>query len=149
MTYDLSISALVTRESLGLGDLNINDHSKYVVVGPPTLGGIVQWDKKQVSSPAADGEFTVNRRRTNVIETVGVYVAGSTIEAMFTNIRELIAAFVQHRYTLQLNIGGAVNQWDCEAAEYSVLVDTPHMVAKYGVVTLMIPRKPIPLAGGY
>jgi hypothetical protein len=151
MTYgvDLSLSVLVTRDYMGDADLDINDASKFRVAGPAVFGGTSGWERKQVSSPIVDGEFTTHRRRTNVTESLAVYVAGSDTADMFTNIRELVSALTQDRYTLQFNIGSAVIQWDCESAEYSVEVDTPHMVARYAKVTFSIPRKPLPLAGGY
>ena len=145
---DLSISALVSRDLLSLGDLNINA-SPYRLAGPQTLGGEQRFDRKVVSSPFVDGEVTVHRRRTNVTDQIVVYVSGTDSATLFANMRTLIDAFTLDRFTVQLNIGTSVNQWDCEAADYSVVVDTPHMVAKYGVVQFNVPRKPVALAGGY
>lgn len=145
---DLSLNAKVTRTELGLGDLNING-SPYRIVGSTIFGGTQGWDRHTVSSPFVDGDVVVRQRRTNVTEQLGIYVSGTDTANMFTNIRDLIWAFTQIRYTLQINIGNSVNQWDCMTADYSVLVDTPHMVAKYGVVTFNIPRRPGALAGGY
>ena len=145
---NLSISALVTRTNLGLGDLNINS-SPYRLGGPAILGGTQNWDRVTISSPYVDGDVTVTRRRTNVSDQLAVYVEGTDTANMFANIRTLIDAFSQDRYTLQINIGASSNQWDCEAADYSVVVDTPHMVAKYAVVNLNVLRKPNALTGGY
>jgi len=151
MTYaiDLSLSVKVTRDYLGDSDLDINDVTHYRVAGPAVFGGTVQWDRKQVSSPVADGDFTIHRRKTNVTETLTVYVTGSDLADMFTNIRTLISAFSQDRYTLQFNVGSAVIQWDCEAAEYSVEMDNVHLHALYTKVNFNIPRKPNPISGGY
>jgi len=143
---DLSISAKVTRT--GDSDLNLNA-SPYRLAGPSTLGGNVAWDRTTVSSPVVEGDLTTHRRRTNVQEQVVVYVTGTDQANMWANIRTLVDAFSQDRFTMQLNIGTAVNQWDCEAADYSVSVDTPHMVARYAVVTFNVIRKPRPIAGGY
>ena len=147
MTYgvDLSLSALVTTSG---SDLDINS-GHYRVAGPAVFGGTVQWDRRQVSTPVADGDFTTHRRKTNVTETLKIYVNGDDLSDMYSNIRTLVSAFVQDRFTLQFNIGSAVIQWDCEAAEYSVLVDTVHMHALYAEVTFAVPRKPNPLSGGY
>lgn len=147
MTYgiDLTLSALVTTTG---NDLDINS-GHYRVAGPEVFGGAQGWERKQVSTPVADGDFTTHRRKTNVMETVKIYVNGDDLSDMFTNIRALVSAFTQDRFTLQFNIGSAVIQWDCEAAEYSVSVDTVHMHALYAVVTFNVPRKPNPLSGGY
>jgi hypothetical protein len=145
---DLSISALVSRDLLSLGDLDINS-SPYRLAGPQILGGEQRWERQTAASPFVDGEVTVHRRRANVTDQIVVYVSGTDTANMFSNIRDLIDAFTQDRFTLQINIGTATNQWDCECADYSVTVDTPHMVAKYGVVQFNVPRKPVPLTGGY
>jgi hypothetical protein len=147
---DLSISALVSRSLLGLEDLNINDHSKYVVAGPMVFGGAVQWNRRQVEAPWVDGSITVERHRQNVSEQLSVYVAGSSIGDLDTNLGALIAAMQQDRYTFQLVVGGANHAWDCEAADISqVLYDTTHVHNKYVTVTFSVPRKPIPLAGAF
>lgn len=147
---DLSISALVSRASLSLADLNINDHVNYTLAGPIAFSGAVQWERTQVGAPWVDGQFTTERHRTNTTESLSVYVAGSSMSNLDTNIGTLIAAFSQDRYTFQLVVGGANHAWDCEAADVQqVLYDTTHAVAKYVTVTLSIPRKPIPLAGNF
>lgn len=145
---DLSISAKVSRDLLSLGDLDINA-SPYRLAGPTTLGGTQSWERNTVSSPFVDGEVTVHRRRTNVQDRIVVYVSGTDLANLFANVRTLVDAFTQDRFTLQINIGTSVNQWDCETSDYSVVVDTPHMVAKYGVVEFNVIRKPVALAGGY
>lgn len=146
---DLSVSAKVSRPELGGGDLDINDHSTYIIATGSILGGTVQWDKKQVSSPVVEGDITTHRRRTNIMETLSIYVKGDSIGDMMSNIRDLVDAFTQDRYSVQINIGSSNNEWDCEAADYSVTMDNVHVYNKYAVVTFSIPRKPVPLQGGY
>lgn len=146
---DISISAVVSRDNLALSDLDINDKTNYVVAGPEVFGGNVTWDRKQVSSPVVDGEVTTYRRKMNVQDNLAVYVSADTQANLFTKIRTLIDAFTQDRYTLQFNIGGAVIQWDCESADYSVQIDNAHMKAMYAKVTFMFIRKPNALSGGY
>jgi hypothetical protein len=146
---DITTAATVTRSLLSMADLSINDHTNYVVAGPAIMAGSVQWDRKQVSAPWVDGDVTVARRRTNVMEPLSVYVAGTDHAGMMTNLRTLRDAFVQDRYTLAFTINSEMIAWDCEAADYSVLFDTAHVHARYCVATFQIPRKPVPLAGGF
>lgn len=146
---DLPITARVTRPDLGLGDLDINDHVKYVVAGPQAMSGTVTWDRKQVNAPWVDGDITVARRRMNVMESLTIYVKGATQADMDANISALIAAFTQDRYGLQFIIGSANHAWDCEAADYTVVLDTVHFHALYAQVTFMIPRKPVALSGAF
>jgi hypothetical protein len=146
---DLNIVAKVTRSSLSLGDLDINDHSSYVLAGPQAMGGTVQWDRKQVSAPWVDGDITVARRRQNVMDTLSVYVKGSTQADMDAKIGALIAAFCQDRFTLMITVGSQQHAWDCEAADYSVQFDTVHLHALYAVTTFQVPRKPVALSGSF
>lgn len=146
---DLSLSALVTRTDLSLADLNINDSTNYRIAGPEIMAGQVSWDRQQINSPWVEGDITISRRRPNVNSQLTVYVAGTDQANLMTNIRTLVSAFSQDRYTLQINIGSAVNQWDCEAADYSVQMDTAHVYGKYIPVSFNIPRNPVPLSGGY
>lgn len=147
MTNDLSVSAAVSLPNSGT--LDINDGTSYRIAGPSILGGTVQWDRKTVSSPDVEGDFTTHRRRTNVSDMLAVYVKGSTTLDLMTKIKTLTDAFSQDRFTLAINIGTSANQWDCEAADYSVELDTAHVNALYARVTFNIPRRPAPLQGGY
>lgn len=147
---DLSISALVSRTQLSLANLDINDHVKYVLAGPLAFSGAVQWNRTQVEAPWVDGQITTERHRVNTTESLGVYVAGTSMADLDANLGTLIEAFSQDRFTFQLVVGGANHAWDCEAADVSqVLYDTAHAVAKYVTVTFAVPRKPIPLAGAF
>lgn len=144
---DLNVVATVTRAQLGLGDLNINDGNTYTLAGPQIMGGTVTWDRRQVSSPWVDGDVTVARRRANVQDQLTFYVGGSSTANMNLNLQNLIWAFTQDRYTLSITVGSQQFAWDCEAADYSVQIDTPHMKALYVAVTFTIPRKPAALSG--
>jgi hypothetical protein len=146
---DLTVVAKVTRPLIGGGDLDINDHDKYVLAGSSTMSGSVNWERQQVSAPWVDGDFTIARRRGNTTENISVYVSGTDQADLNTNIGTLIGAFTQDRYTLMITIGTQQHAWDCEAADYTVEMDTPHFVAKYVVVKFAIQRKPVALSGAW
>jgi predicted amino acid-binding ACT domain protein len=147
---DLGVVARVSRTLLSLGDLDINDHSSYVLAGPLPVQGAVQWDRQQVSVPWVDGDITIARRRTNSTENISIYAAGADQASLDANIATLTEAFFQDRFVLQIIVGGSNHAWDCEAADLTqVLYDTSHVVAKYVTVTFAVPRMPIPLAGGF
>jgi hypothetical protein len=145
---DLAVIAKVSRPALGGGDLYINT-GDYRLAGPQVMSGTVQWDRRTVNSPWVEGDITVSRRRGNTMENLVVYVSGSSQSDLQSNIATLVSAFNQNRYTVQIQIGNANWAWDCEAADYSVQMDTPHINALYVVCTFNIPRKPIALAGGF
>lgn len=146
---DLNVIAKVTRAQLGLQDLYINDHSKYVIAGLDILSGTVSWQRQQVSAPWVDGDVTVARRRSSVMEPLTVYVAGTNQADLNTNIGTLLAAFTQDRYTLSIAIGSQQHDWDCEAADYSVKINTVYVKSVYVPVTFQIMRKPVPLTGAF
>lgn len=146
---DISLSAKVTRTDLGLGDLDINDSTNYRIAGPSVMEGTTSWERNQVSSPWVEGDITISRRRGNVTSQLAIYVNADTIGDMMSKTRTLVDAFTQNRFTLQINMGTAVNQWDCEAADYTVQMDTAHVYNMYSVVTFSLQRKPIPVAGAF
>ena len=146
---DLSVVAKVTRSLLGLGDLDINDHSTYRLAGPQVMGGTVSWDRRQVSSPWVEGDITVSRRRTNVMDQITVYVAGSATDNLNLNLQNLLWAFTQDRYTLSITVGSQQFAWDCEAADYQVTYDTPHLKSLYVPVVFTVPRRPVALSGAF
>lgn len=145
---DLQVIAKVSRPVLGGGDLYINT-GDYRLVGYTQMGGTVQWDRKQASAPWVEGDVTVSRRRTNVSESVRVYVTGTDQSDMQTNIATLVDAFTQDRYTLQIQIGNTNWAWDCEAADYSVEMETAHLNSLYVMCSFLVPRRPLMLAGGF
>lgn len=147
---DLNVVARVSRTLLGLGDLDVNDHSSYVLGGPAAFQGQVSWQRTTTSAPWVDGEVTWERRRSNSIEPLTIYAKGSSLSDLDTKIATLTAAFFQDRFTFQMIVGGANHAWDCECADVSqVLYDTSHVASKYVAVTFSVPRKPVPLAGGF
>jgi hypothetical protein len=145
---ELNVVAKVTRTLLALGDLNINA-SPYRLAGPQVMGGTVSWDRRQVTSPWVEGDVTVSRRRSNVTEQVMVYVSGTDQANLNTNIQNLVGAFTQDTFTLSITIGSQQYAWDCEAADYSVQFDTPHLVSRLVPVTFNVPRKPVALSGAF
>jgi len=143
---DLQVIAKVSR-SVG-GDLYINT-GNYRLVGYQQMSGTVQWERQTASAPWVEGDVTVSRRRGNVSESLRVYAAGSDQSNLQSNIATLVNAFTQDRYTLQIQIGNANWAWDCEAADYSMEMETTHLNALYVVCNFMVPRRPIALAGGF
>ena len=141
----LTVAATVTRTDLGMSSLNINDHSNYIL-GTQILGGAVAWERNQVSSPWVDGDITVSRRRPNVQENIQVNILGTNQATMLTNIKTITEAFSQNSFTLTVTMSGSVYQYSCEAADYTVEWSVK-MHSNQCMVSFMLPRKPIALAG--
>lgn len=146
---DIGLSLLVTRDLLGLPSLELNDHVKFVV-GANLLGSQVSWERQTATSPWVEGEVTVNRRRGLVRENVEVWVLGDTYATMQTNLTELIAAFSQDRFSLQLTLGSAPAQsWFAETSDYQVQFNNVSIVGQKMLVRFQVPRQPVPAAGGF
>lgn len=141
----LTVAATVTRSSLGLSTLNINDHVNYQL-GAQIMGGTVTWDRNTVSSPYVDGDVTVSRRRPNINETIQVNILASSQAVMLTNIKALAEAFCQDTYTLTITMSGQTYQYKCESADYSIEWGIK-MHSDQCMMVFSVPRKPIALAG--
>jgi len=144
---DLTLSVTVSRDLLGLGSLEINDHDAYFMA-PFTPAGVT-WSRTTVASPFVEGDITVHRRRANAQESLVVEVNGDTQAELSTNLRTLLQAFQQDRFNVDINVGGTHYVWACEAADYNVAWDGPRFIAKRLQVTLGVPRMPVPVEGPY
>jgi hypothetical protein len=143
---DLTVSVLVSRDRLGLDDLQINDHLDYIIAGPDFLGGQQSWDRTQVSSPFADGEVTVNRRRQNVQENILLEVLGSSTADVHANAKAVVNAFSQDTFTITVSINSSSTVYECEASDYRIVTSSPRYAASQLQVSFTVPHKP--LVGG-
>lgn len=145
---DLLFSVLVTRDNLGLADLDCNDHINYYIAAQ-FLGGTITWNRQQATSPFIDGSVTTYRSKQMVTENIAVEVLGDDITTLYANMSALVAAFTQDSFNLQVAIGSDVVQYACEAADYTVAWVGSRMVAKQVQVTFSMPRQPQPVVGGF
>lgn len=142
----MNVTSYVTRDLLGKTNLQINDHDKYSLT-PSIMGGQIQWEKKEVSSPWVDGEFTVSRRKRNVVEALTIDVYGASTATLQTNIATLIEAMTQDNYAIYFNINSTLRIYRCFAADYQVSWDRARMEALTVPVVFNVPRLPNPLSG--
>lgn len=144
---DIGLSLLITRDLLSKAVLELNDHTKFIVANQ-LLGGSVSWDRRTAKSPWVEGEVVLTRTRGLVMEPVGIYVIGSSHATMMTNLDELLEAFTQDGYSLQMTIGTSpARYWYCEAADYQVQWTNTGVVAHQMTVSLQVPRQPLTPAG--
>lgn len=154
---DFTLSALVTRTQLGLSDLQINDNLNYRISGADQfMQGTVIWERDSTKSPYVEGEFTTNRRRSNVQERLGVEVfkgdsagiSGQGKFALEANIQQLIQAFTQDAFVINAtaNSGTTWQQewhWACEAADYAVTITGPRLASQQALVVFTVIRNPV------
>lgn len=146
---DVELSVLISRDSLGLGPLEIASSPDFFI-GTQFLGAAVQWDRQQVTSVFLDGAVTVSRHRQMVTEQIAVEVTADNLVAVQARINTLIQAFLQDSFTMTVVAGGSTRQYRCETADYQdASWTTPRMAGAQGQVVLSVPRQPVALAGGF
>lgn len=143
---DIALVATVSRASLGLPALAINDHLSYALA-PGFLGASVVWKRNQASSAYLDGDVTVNRTRSNVVEPVVVEVMGVNQVALQNAVNDLIGAFIQDSFELSVTIGGVQHTYYCESADYQMTWVGHRFIAKQLQVSFQVPRRPVPKIG--
>lgn len=136
-----TFSVLLSRTELGLAPLEINDQSNFIV-GNTIMGGAQNWNRQTVKSPYVDGEFTVNRAKSQVSEQFTVQVLGATQTLLQANIATLTDAVSQFRFQLTMTMNESVRTWQCETADYTVDWTQARWMARKVLVTLQIPRYP-------
>ncbi len=152
-----SLSALISRGQLGLADLQVNDGINYRMAGTEFSQGQVAYEREVVRSPYVEGEFTTNRRRGNVRETItfdvfpgtSTGISGQAKYALEANIQQLVTAFTQDAFTMTVVANRSTTwqdewYWACEAADFNVQLSGPRMMARQGLVAFSLIRNPVP-----
>lgn len=143
---DISMSVLISRSSLALADLEINDLTNYRVA-PQFLGGNVSYNRVEASSVFMDSSVTIFRTLPKVQEQVQIEVLGTSQANLMANIDALIKAFSQNSFTMTITLAGQVWQYQCEAADRQMTWTGPRFIAKQVQITFTMPRHPTPLQG--
>lgn len=144
---DVALSVLVHRDLLGLAPLQIGMGPRYYCA-PQFIGAAVQWQRQQVTSPYFDGSVTVQRYRQQPMEQIAVEVKGDDLGEVQDNVDELVSAFIQDSYVLDITADNASFSYVCEAADYQVgFFNTARMVSRQVQVVFSVPRNPVPLVG--
>lgn len=147
---DITLAGSVTRTSLALADLNINDYASYYL-SQQLMGGEERWTRNLDSSAYMDGDLTLNRRRGNITERVGVEVLGSSQSVLDANVVVLKAAFYQDNFQMTLTMNSSTHTYQCEAADMDTAMvwNNGRQAGRTLLCVFSVPRRPIPLAGGY
>lgn len=145
---DIALSVVLSRDALGLPPLQINDHLNYYIA-PSFLGASQSWQRNTVGSPFIDGTTTTFRTRQMVQEPIQVEVPADTTAELYTQMATIVQAFSQDSFTMTVTVNGQVTQYACEAADFTVLWQSPRIVNKQGQVTFTMPRQPVPLTGSF
>ncbi len=139
------MSVKVTRTLLGKGDLELNDHYRYIVAS--ISPGDSKWRRKTTSSPYLDGAVTTQRARDNSEMQILVDILSQYQAEMGSLKADLVEAFEQDSYTLTVVIDGYTTSWLCETADYRNDLQKERLHGGRQQIAFMVPRKPVATAG--
>lgn len=141
----MTLSVVLTRTLLGLGDLEINDHTNYYVA---ELGDLsVTWRRLTTSSPYVDGEVTTQRSRQNTTRQIVVEVLGADWGDAQANARALMDALGQDEFEMTITQNTEVTTFLCEASDFTWRQTKERWHANRGQVAFSLLAKPVPIAG--
>lgn len=146
---DASISLVISRDQLGLDDLELNDHVMSYISSQNFLGAAVQYQRNQIQSPFIDGQITTFRSLQSVQDNLTLEVLGGSHKTMINNLNTIVAAFLQDTYNLRIKFGVTSIQYACEAADYTVDYTSERWIQPQALVTFSFPRQPTPVSGGF
>jgi hypothetical protein len=126
----------------GVSWLSLNDHHRYTA-GAKSLETSTQGRRRHtVSSAMYDGEWEVHSTKTNVQETVEVYIEGEDQTLITTYQNRIIEAFSQSLYNVRITRDDDVEIWRCFPAEYSIKRGHVNLHNFRSEVTFSVPRFP-------
>lgn len=140
------VTCSVTRTSLALADLNLNDHTAYYPSGD-IFGSTVSWRRTTVKSPFVESEFTTNRVRNLVEDKFAVNVIGADQVTMANNITTLINAFSQDNFNLTVQLDAQPYTYACEASDYTMDWQIGRMHSLQTEIKFALRRSPVPING--
>lgn len=143
-----TFTGTISRTELSLGTLAIGTTTPYRVSMDEGLqAGTVTRRRTTASSPFVEDVVETNSVRDEAFIALTVYVTGTDLSTIQSNVQTLITALSQSTYTLTVITGGATYAWACRAADYSLRFDIIHSQGKQGTVVANIPRSPIATTG--
>ena len=140
MSKDLALSCVI---STVLGPLQLEDEAHGYWLHKESFGTRnISYRKIEVAGDFTEGTDVDRALRGNVLEALGVYVAGATTYQFATRLKALTDALEQLQFTLTRIVGDAQEVWTCVASDYTVETSQELMVARLGIVHAQVGRHP-------
>ena len=98
--------------------------------------------KIEVSSEWIEGEYTQRSLRSNVSETVAVWVYARNANGLMDNVDRLTNALDQPSFRIYLQIANNRQVWYCQSADYQIETSQPMLFARQALVRATVPRLP-------
>lgn len=122
--------------------LDLNDKLNYEVGGETQNSTAVTWRKVVVTSPVAEGAYTVHAVREMVNEQVQIYVRGANQWESQLNLKRLEKLFSRLDFRLQLDFDDYREIWQCQTADYQYERSRVYAHNGMSVFTATVPRFP-------
>lgn len=124
--------------------IDLNDHVSYALSGEATREQVAaQYNQQKASSPVLAGEYLVHSVPGMVVETVKVYVFGTTQVALAANEKALKTAFENWSYQLAWTWADYSEHWNCNAVPSIGFEKGQVFMHSYmSAATLQVPRFP-------
>lgn len=133
------------------GNLDIEDPGTYRIV-TLDVGGI-SWRRATAKSPYQHGEFLVGAVKDVMTGVIAIRCYGVDAAALQSAVVDLLAAFAQFSYNVNVTINGEAHEWSCEPADAQMNqgqgFDKFAEGAKQQLWVFHFPRSPIPVEGSY
>lgn len=145
-----SLLVSCSRTSLGLADLDLNDHVAYITSGSSVFSGTVSWRRNTVSSPYVDSQVLVGAVKDLVQDEFSVEVLngpGGTHLDLQNNLKTLITAFSQWNFNITFQWDTAVYTYSCMPSDYSVDWTQGRAQSQQLLVKFSLQRSPVPING--
>lgn len=146
---DFGLSCSITRSSLSLADMDLNDHLNYYLAGDALAEVAQAWSRNQLRSPFVDGAVTTYRTREMINVPLVLEVLGDTLAGMKANMLAAIQAFSQDAFNIAWAAGGASYQFEAEASDHSQLYSVARLAAHQAQLRLTVPCQPVDLIAGF
>ena len=138
---DLSAISLVLNAPSGMIELQ-DPGSGYSLASDTFSTKATTHRKQEIQSEWMDGTFYGRSAKENVIETISVWVSGSSQYEFTRRMDALVEGFEQLQYSMAKTVGDAYTLWTCFVADHTIETNQSFINATTGLLKLQVPRLP-------
>jgi hypothetical protein len=142
MSSEIAVQATLTGP-LGVLVLDGDNADEYELHPDTKAEYEVTWREQTTENEWVEGSFTTSAVRTNVTETLAVWVLGDTTSEIEQRQAALTAFLKQRRFTVALALAGVTHTWTVvKPAQYSVRQQHEFLHAPTSLVIAKLSRLP-------
>jgi len=146
-----TLVAAVSRDLLGLADLDINDHTNFILSSDSILSATVSWRRNQAQSPFVESQILISAVRDLVQDSVAFEVLAGKVPGghagLQANLKTLIDAFSQFSFNFTVQWDGVPYTYACQPADYAIDWTSGRAQAQQLRVKFSLYRSPVPVQG--